>query len=82
MLKIGTLRDLFTSASERVLSCLNLPTSSVDVVPTPGLRSVVITVIDQVAHPLNAENSLLTAGHGCRLVGLLVFAMRTPPVIS
>jgi hypothetical protein len=38
MLKVGTLRDIFESSGERVLSCLNLPTSNMDVVATPGLR--------------------------------------------
>jgi hypothetical protein len=42
MLKVGTLRDIFNCSSERVLSCLQLPTSSMEVVNTPGLRHVII----------------------------------------
>jgi hypothetical protein len=38
MLKTGTLQDLFMNASERVLNCLNLPMSTAEIVPMPGLR--------------------------------------------
>jgi hypothetical protein len=38
MLKVGTLRDVFDSAPERILNCLQLPMSSMDVVDTPELR--------------------------------------------
>jgi hypothetical protein len=40
MLKVGTLEQLHTDASERVLNCLNLPMSSHNIVGTPGLRHV------------------------------------------
>jgi hypothetical protein len=38
ILKVGTLRDIFNNCDERILACLDLPTSSMDVVATPGLR--------------------------------------------
>jgi hypothetical protein len=38
MLKIGTLQDMFMTASERVLNCLSLPMSTSEIVFTPGLR--------------------------------------------
>lgn len=37
MLKTGTLQDIFNTASERVLNCLSLPTSTSEIVFTPGL---------------------------------------------
>jgi hypothetical protein len=42
MLKVGTLHNIFNCSSEHVLSCLQLPTSSMEVVNTPGLRHVII----------------------------------------
>lgn len=46
MLKVGTLKELFTSASERVLNCLNLPMSSHQIVQTPGLKYVSIAFLN------------------------------------
>lgn len=46
MLKVGTLRELFMSASERVLNCLNLPMSSHQIVHTPGLTYVSISLLN------------------------------------
>ena len=38
MLKIGTLQNMLDTADERVLVCLDLPTSSSEIVRTPGLK--------------------------------------------
>lgn len=40
MLKTGTLNELYMTAYDRVLNCLNLPMSSHQVVDMPGLRYV------------------------------------------
>jgi hypothetical protein len=38
MLRTGTMEDIVSEADERVLVCLSLPTSSAEIVNTPGLR--------------------------------------------
>jgi hypothetical protein len=38
MIKVGTLQNILDEADERVLVCLNLPTSSSEIVSTPGFK--------------------------------------------
>lgn len=67
MLKVGTLRDLFHGSSDRVLSCLELPTSSLDVVETPGLRYVPNHYLfADHTYSCCSGNLHLTVGHGCK----------------